>query len=66
MPLGPLPLYPSAAEVVNDVKAHVSEALKANSQRPPRVVVVGALGRCGTGAIDLCLAAGVPREAILK
>ncbi|KAI4119584.1 MAG: hypothetical protein LQ341_007594, partial [Variospora aurantia] len=33
---------------------------------PPRIIVVGALGRCGTGAVDCCVAAGVPTSSILK
>jgi saccharopine dehydrogenase (NAD+, L-lysine-forming) len=30
------------------------------------VLVIGALGRCGSGAVDLCLRAGVPTENVLK
>lgn len=36
------------------------------SGRQPRVLVIGALGRCGRGAVDLCLKAGIPTENVLK
>lgn len=47
----------------------VSSALQAGSKiagRQPRVLVIGALGRCGRGAVDLCLQAGIPDANILK
>ena len=34
--------------------------------RKPRVLVIGALGRCGRGAVDLCTQAGIPESNILK
>jgi saccharopine dehydrogenase (NAD+, L-lysine-forming) len=34
--------------------------------KQPRVLVIGALGRCGRGAVDLCAKAGVSDENILK
>jgi saccharopine dehydrogenase (NAD+, L-lysine forming) len=36
------------------------------SGKAPRVLVIGALGRRGSGAVDLCLRAGVPDENVLK
>lgn len=30
------------------------------------MLVIGALGRCGSGAVDLCLRAGIPTENVLK
>jgi saccharopine dehydrogenase (NAD+, L-lysine-forming) len=35
-------------------------------QRYPRVLVIGALGRCGTGAVDLCRRVGVPDAHIVQ
>ncbi|RYP62247.1 hypothetical protein DL770_009623 [Monosporascus sp. CRB-9-2] len=29
-------------------------------------MVIGALGRCGKGAVDFCSAAGLPQESVLK
>lgn len=36
------------------------------SGREPRVLVIGALGRCGRGAVDLCLKVGISTENVLK
>lgn len=38
----------------------------AKTGSPPRVLIIGALGRCGSGAVDLCLKAGIPEENVLK
>lgn len=34
--------------------------------RMPQVIVIGALGRCGSGAVAALRKAGVPEEKILK
>jgi saccharopine dehydrogenase (NAD+, L-lysine forming) len=34
--------------------------------RKPRILVIGALGRCGGGAADFCRQAGIPEENILQ
>jgi saccharopine dehydrogenase (NAD+, L-lysine forming) len=39
---------------------------EAKAGRKPRVLVIGALGRCGSGAVDICRQAGVPEDNILK
>ncbi|QSZ33622.1 hypothetical protein DSL72_005190 [Monilinia vaccinii-corymbosi] len=65
-PLGTVPLYPSAPALVADVKSRITSALAQNDDRQPRIIVIGALGRCGNGAVDFCLAAGVPESSILK
>ncbi|RMZ91951.1 hypothetical protein DV736_g815, partial [Chaetothyriales sp. CBS 134916] len=47
----------------------VRAALQAGKQIAhggPRVLVVGALGRCGRGAVDLCKQAGIPDHSILQ
>lgn len=36
------------------------------SGKEPRVLVIGALGRCGKGAVDLCLKIGISTENVLK
>jgi saccharopine dehydrogenase (NAD+, L-lysine-forming) len=48
-----------------DVKKAVA-AGKEKSGRYPQVLVIGALGRCGGGAVELCLRASVPTENVLK
>jgi len=65
-PQPPVPVYDSAPSLVSHVKAALEPALGANGGKYPRVIVIGALGRCGKGAVDFCLAAGIPEESILK
>ncbi|KAL3423420.1 alanine dehydrogenase/PNT domain-containing protein [Phlyctema vagabunda] len=57
--------YPNEDELIVDVKKAIEAGTEKNG-RTPRVLVIGALGRCGSGAVDLCLRAGVPTENILK
>ncbi|GMK57870.1 hypothetical protein CspeluHIS016_0407040 [Cutaneotrichosporon spelunceum] len=55
--------YPNEAAMV----AEVSDALKkAGGAGNVRVLVIGALGRCGSGAVDLFRKVGVKEENILK
>lgn len=65
-PIGPAPVLDSAAELVALVRSKVQEALPANNGEYPRVIVIGALGRCGTGALDCLKAVGIPEASILK
>ena len=46
------------AALIHGVKTAVEEG-KAKAGRLPRVLVMGALGRCGRGAVDLCMEAGL-------
>jgi saccharopine dehydrogenase (NAD+, L-lysine forming) len=51
------------------VKPYANQDLllgEAKAGRKPRVLVIGALGRCGSGAVDLCRQAGIPEDSILK
>ena len=57
--------YPNEDALVSHVKEIFAEG-KAKAGRFPRVIVIGALGRCGRGAVDMCLKAGIPTESILK
>lgn len=57
--------YPNEDALIVDVKKAIAEG-KAKTGKDPRVLVIGALGRCGSGAVDLCLRAGVPTENVLK
>lgn len=58
--------YESASNLVSEVKVSVLAALAANSNREPRVIILGALGRCGTGAADLCQAVNLSDGAVIK
>ena len=66
VPLGSITTPPSALELEKSVKQSIDAALSHNAGRPPHVIIIGALGRCGRGAVDFCLAAGVPEASILR
>lgn len=66
-PLPSVPKYPSESAVVDAVKTALSSAISNNhAEQPPRVLIIGALGRCGSGAVDLCAAVGIPSSSVLK
>ncbi|KAH9906359.1 hypothetical protein F4778DRAFT_769454 [Xylariomycetidae sp. FL2044] len=64
-PLPGVESYPNEDTLVADIKKDLAEG-QAKAGRLPRVIVIGALGRCGRGAVDMCLKAGVPDSQILK
>ncbi|KAK4910580.1 Saccharopine dehydrogenase, partial [Elasticomyces elasticus] len=57
--------YPEQDALLTAVKANLQQG-EAVANRKPRVLVIGALGRCGRGAVDLCKQAGIPDDLILK
>lgn len=57
--------YPNEKALIKDVVNDYQAALKKGAKKP-RVLIIGALGRCGSGAVDLLHKAGVPDENILK
>ncbi|SPQ18809.1 d9a7a873-fdaf-4f59-923b-260f736a9d60 [Thermothielavioides terrestris] len=57
--------YPNESALIADVKKALDEGAK-KAGRLPRVIVIGALGRCGSGAVDALRKAGLPEENILK
>lgn len=58
--------YPNETALLTEVKEQLSAAVQLNGGKYPRVIVIGALGRCGSGAVDAASKAGVPDENILK
>ena len=64
-PLPGVTPYDNQDLLLEDVKAKLAEG-EAKIGRKPRVLVIGALGRCGSGAVDLCRQAGIPEDNILK
>lgn len=67
-PLEPLPsvsAYPDQAALLSALKASLSAALPLATS-PPRILVIGALGRCGNGAVDLFKDAGIPDPDITR
>jgi len=57
--------YANQDLLLDDIRGRLAEGEKI-AGRKPRVLVIGALGRCGRGAVDLCKQAGIPEENILK
>lgn len=58
--------YPNEAALVKDVKDALDAALEKTGGKYPRCLTIGALGRCGSGALDLFRKVGVPEELLLK
>lgn len=63
-PQGPVPVFDSAPELVEYVNKAVTSALAANNGEQPRIIIIGALGRCGQGAAKFCSDAGL--TSVLK
>ncbi|CAD0054653.1 unnamed protein product [Aureobasidium pullulans] len=57
-------LVEGAGKPLEGVKPFANEGLLVG--RKPRALVMGALGRCGRGAVDLLQKVGVPEENIIK
>ena len=57
--------YPNEDLLINHVKIELSKAHK-KTGKYPTVLIIGALGRCGSGAIDLCTKVGIPKSNLLK
>jgi saccharopine dehydrogenase (NAD+, L-lysine-forming) len=62
----PLPVLDSAVSLISHVREALQATLSANNGQYPRIIVLGALGRCGKGAADFCHASGIPGESGLK
>ena len=58
--------YPDERKLIADVRQAVEKGKSLEGGRAPRVLVIGALGRCGGGAVDLCRAVGLAEDNILK
>jgi saccharopine dehydrogenase (NAD+, L-lysine forming) len=57
--------YANQDLLLDDVRSKMQTG-ESIAGRKPRVLVIGALGRCGRGAVDLCTQAGIPDENILN
>ena len=58
--------FANEAALLEVVREQVSAAVAVNGGKWPRVIVIGALGRCGSSAVDAAIKVGVPDENILK
>ena len=58
--------FPNEAALLTEVREQLEAAVKVNGGSWPRVIVIGALGRCGSGAVDAAIKVGIPDENVLK
>lgn len=58
--------YPNEETLVSEIKEGLKAALAKTDGKYPQCLVIGALGRCGSGAIDLFKKVGVPDANIIK
>ncbi len=63
--LGEIKPYPNEAELIQYVRGEMA-VVERSLGRKPRSLVIGALGRCGRGAVDFFKAAGFEDENIAK
>ncbi|KAF3921627.1 hypothetical protein AA313_de0207862 [Arthrobotrys entomopaga] len=65
-PYGVVKPFPNETAMITHVKANIEKAKAVNGGVEPRVIIIGALGRCGSGSVDLCRKVGLSEESILK
>jgi saccharopine dehydrogenase (NAD+, L-lysine forming) len=65
-PLPSVSSYANEGLLIEDVKKWLAEGSKKTGGKLPQVLVIGALGRCGKGAVDLCIKAGLPEANVLQ
>ncbi|KAI9027938.1 saccharopine dehydrogenase [Hyaloraphidium curvatum] len=56
--------HPTEASLISAVKGKLDRAV-ANAGRYPEIMIMGALGRCGSGATDCARKVGIPAESII-
>ncbi|KAI1080260.1 saccharopine dehydrogenase [Whalleya microplaca] len=66
IPLKKVKLFDSESDLVEHVRSEVAAALPLNDGKYPRLMIIGALGRCGKGGVESCSRAGIPEESVLK
>ena len=58
--------YNNEGDLIKEVKAELEKGLAKTEGKEPQILVIGALGRCGKGALDLCRVVGIPESNLLK
>ena len=58
--------YQYKSDLDKEVKEQVTKGIQKIGGRSPRVLVIGSLGRCGSGAIECCLQAGLSEENLVQ
>ncbi|KAI9310736.1 hypothetical protein BX666DRAFT_2021601 [Dichotomocladium elegans] len=64
--LGHLKPYPNEDALIAYTKGRLTEAVARNGGKLPKVMVMGALGRCGRGACDFARKVGIPEGNIIQ
>ncbi|XBW36730.1 hypothetical protein QEN19_002307 [Hanseniaspora menglaensis] len=57
--------FPNENSLISNVKKDYLKA-SAKAGKKPKVLIIGALGRCGSGAVDFLTKVGIPSENIIK
>ncbi|CAH2353072.1 saccharopine dehydrogenase [NAD(+), L-lysine-forming] [[Candida] railenensis] len=58
--------YQEEAVLTSEIRGELAQALKKTNGEYPKCLVIGALGRCGSGAIDLLQKVGIPDSHIIR
>ena len=58
--------YQYQKDLDEEVRQEVAKGVQKNGGKLPRILIIGALGRCGRGAIAMAKAAGLGDENLLK
>ena len=58
--------YQYKKDLDREVKEQVTKGIQKNAGISPRVHIIGSLGRCGRGAIECCIQAGLLEENLLQ
>ncbi|KAJ9055846.1 Saccharopine dehydrogenase [Entomophthora muscae] len=61
----PIKPYPNQDRLIRAIKLRLATAVQANKGSYPKIMVMGAKGRCGGGAVDFAKAVGIPETNIL-
>eukprot|EP01121_Diplochlamys_sp_Union-15-3_P010244 TRINITY_DN2859_c0_g2_i1.p1 TRINITY_DN2859_c0_g2~~TRINITY_DN2859_c0_g2_i1.p1 ORF type:complete len:367 (-),score=72.95 TRINITY_DN2859_c0_g2_i1:106-1206(-) len=61
-----IPSYETPFRDLNEMAKTVKQRLSLVKGKTPRVIVIGALGRCGKGSTDFATLAGIPDDHISK
>ena len=51
--------YNNEGDLIKEVKTELEKGLAKTEGKEPQIMVIGAKGRCGGGALDLCRAVGL-------
>ena len=58
--------YNNEGDLIKEVKLELEKGLAKTEGKKPQILVMGAKGRCGGGALDLCRAVDIPESNLLK